>query len=643
MSLWQKTFNSELVKWPDKYFNNTYHDLEILNNTSINFIRPETPDNSQIDAKIASEKKIRDLLLCIRPETIDNSQTDAKITSEEKIRDLILCINTNAHSSSLHVKPSSQDRSVDVYNDVKKSLFDPPKCSSEKTKRSSIQKVKFAIDPDHHRSKKTEEKIDDIIIDGNDNENIESLKSFTKNSKAYRRASAPAHGMPFVYFSNSEITSIHYFGQRSPKEHELDNQNSKISTDNAKQHESISGNTSPTLSTPCSSLSSSCSSPIFSPAQSTQMQQHLSDKKSLQAFNQPFQPGTFLSQPVTTPITMRSRSKSVSTENPIPINNGSLPNIVTAESYQNLPWSPAVNFLANLAQSTVSKPMPYDEGQQIGDYIIGKVIGRGGFSTVKEAIKMNNDYDIEKYAVKIVRKNQKSDCDDRIQELLDREISIWRELVHPNIVQMITREEDEYATYVFSEYCSGGTLLNYIKKNCRSENKGLNEDDARNIFLEIAEGLRYLHNDVRLVHKDIKLDNILLDKEGTWKIGDFGLTEFQNDENGFGDLSDEEAGGSLAYCAPEQARSKTSIKNPTVDIWSLGVVLYALVTNKLPFMDDFVPRLQYKIINGRYDESALYESGCSDDLRDLLKKIFKTNPTQRLTINGVLEHRWCQR
>ncbi|CAG8635665.1 14792_t:CDS:1, partial [Dentiscutata heterogama] len=179
-------------------------------------------------------------------------------------------------------------------------------------------------------------------------------------------------------------------------------------------------------------------------------------------------------------------------------------------------------------------------------------------------------------------------------------------------------------------------------QNCKGENKGLDEDDARNIFLEIAEGLRYLHNDMRLVHKDIKLDNILLDKEGTWKICDFGLTEFQNDENGFGDLS-EEAGGSLAYCAPEQARSKTSLKDPAVDIWSLGVVLYALVTNKLPFMDDFVPRLQYKIINGRYDESALYESGCSDDLRDLLKKIFKTNPTQRLTINGVLEHRWCQR
>ncbi|CAG8722576.1 3581_t:CDS:2, partial [Cetraspora pellucida] len=504
---------------------------------------------------------------------------------------------------------------------------------------------KFAIDLDHISDKK-EEKTDGIINDGNDNENVESPKLLSKNSKAYRRQSAPAHGMPFVYFSKSATTSIHYFGHSEQDEHKVhdsDNQSSKIPTVVTKRLESIndkSNLTSPSLS-PCSSISSSCSSTVSSPAQPAQAQQYQYDKKTLQTFNPPFQPGTFIPQPVPTHITTRSRSRSISTGKPIQV-SGSLPVIVSAASYQNLPWSPAVNFLANLAQSTVSQPMPYDEGQLVRDFIIGKVIGRGGFSTVKEAIRMDSDGVMEKLAVKIVRKNQESDCNDRVQALLDREISIWRELIHPNIVPMIMYEEDEYATYVFSEYCSGGTLLNYIKKNCRGENKGLEEDEIRIIFLEIAEGLRYLHNDMKLVHKDIKLDNILLDREGTWKICDFGLTEFQNEANGFGELSDEEAGGSIAYCAPEQARSKTSIKNPAVDIWSLGVVLYALVTNKLPFMDDFIPRLQYKIINGRYDEMALYESGCSDDLRDLLKKMFKTNFTQRLTINEILKHRWCQ-
>ncbi|CAG8628352.1 1163_t:CDS:1, partial [Acaulospora colombiana] len=174
---------------------------------------------------------------------------------------------------------------------------------------------------------------------------------------------------------------------------------------------------------------------------------------------------------------------------------------------------------------------------------------------------------------------------------------------------------------------------------------GLDEEEARNIFLEITEAVRYLHNDMRLVHKDIKLDNILLDKEQTWKLCDFGLTEFQNDANGFGDLSssDDIAGGSLAYCPPEQIRSKAPLKDPSVDVWSLGVVLYAMVTGQLPFMDDFEPRLQHKIINGRYDETPLYDVGASDELRDLLKGMFRTKPVDRLNITQVLEHKWCQR
>src|SRR5207253_1075520 len=136
-------------------------------------------------------------------------------------------------------------------------------------------------------------------------------------------------------------------------------------------------------------------------------------------------------------------------------------------------------------------------------------------------------------------------------------------------------------------YCPGGTLLEYIKKHCHREGKGLDEDEARNIFLETAEALRYLHNDMRLVHKDIKLDNILLDKEDTWKICDFGLTEFQNSANGYNNILYNNVGGSLAYCAPEQLRSPIPLKDPSVDVWSLAVVLFAMVTGQLPFNDDF--------------------------------------------------------
>jgi serine/threonine protein kinase len=209
---------------------------------------------------------------------------------------------------------------------------------------------------------------------------------------------------------------------------------------------------------------------------------------------------------------------------------------------------------------------------------------------------------------------------------------------------MISAEEyDDYATFVFSEYCSGGTLLDYIKKHSKCEGKGLDEDDAKNIFLEVAEAVRYLHNDARLVHKDIKLDNILLD-EDTWKICDFGLTEFQNSVNGFNDiLFNSIVGGSMAYLAPEQLRSPTPLKDPSVDVWSLGVVLFTMVTGQLPFNDSYEPRLQLKILNGRYDETLLDDSNVSDELKDLLRGMFKTKPTLRLTISEILEHPWCER
>ncbi|CAG8482097.1 14802_t:CDS:2, partial [Acaulospora morrowiae] len=455
-------------------------------------------------------------------------------------------------------------------------------------------------------------------------------------SKQLRRASAPSHGMAFAYFSAPSSTSIHYFGHQDGSKKSQDvrgKHNFTIPSVNVEHHDisdnsnmtttsSVTSGNLPSLS-PCSSASSlsSLSSTVQQPPGKVQF--------------------SFLPQPVHQPYPIRS--KSISGETPYSSQAYSLPNMVSGASYDRVPWSPAKDFLANLAESTLAKPMPDDEGQQVGEYIIGKVIGRGGFSTVKEAIRMN-DYSLEKVAVKIVKNDSESDHNDRIQSLLQREITIWSKLVHPNIVPMLSMIEDDYASYIFSEFCSGGNLLQYIKKH--GNGKGLDEDEVRNIFLEVGEAVRYMHNDMRLVHKDIKLDNILLDdNDNTWKLCDFGLTEFQNDANGFGELSslDDVAGGSLAYCPPEQIRSKVPLKVPSVDIWSLGVVVYAMATGQLPFMDEFEPRLQYKILNGRYDETPLHEAGVSDELRDLLKCMFRTKPTDRLNITQVLEHAWCRR
>ncbi|CAG8529115.1 22743_t:CDS:2 [Dentiscutata erythropus] len=592
MSHWQQTFNSQFVD----SFDRPCYDLEILNSTSFKFARPETPINSH---------------------------TSAKISAREKLRNLLPLINTDTSRSSTRDRQLPKDHLTHSQN-YQNYLLD--------TTRPTERSIKFIADSDHDLSNK--------------NDKSDQRKSISKGLKSRRRATIPSRGMSFPVTSS---TSFNY-------DQIYNNQNiSVLSNDpiagNSSDMTSFTSPCDPPPLSPCSSTSSISSSiGTPTPAQSIQSHRYSTGKQipsSSQHYNLQFPSfGSSVSQLESSPLAIRPKL-NVITENPYQNETRflSLPDMVNASSYENLPWSPAVNFLANLAQATISKPNPDDEGQQIGDYIIGKVIGRGGFSTVKEAIRMGmNDYSgMEKVAVKIIQKNQDSDYNDRIQALLEREICIWKALDHPNIVQMVSSQEDDYATYVFSEYCPGGTLLDYVKKNSKGEGKGLDEDEARNIFLEIAEAVRYLHDDMRLVHKDIKLDNILLDKDDTWKLCDFGLTEFQNDANGFANLPscDEEAGGSLAYCAPEQARSKIPLKDPAADIWSLGVVLYALVVNHLPFMDDFAPRLQLKILNGRYDESALITAGISDDLRDLLKLIFKTNPAQRLTISQVLEHRWC--
>ncbi|CAG8743301.1 18567_t:CDS:2, partial [Gigaspora margarita] len=577
MSHWQQTYSSQFVDT----FDRPCYDLEILNSTSFKFARPETP--------------------------ID-SHTSAKISAREKLRNSLPHINTDTSKSFTRARKLPKDFLINSQN-------------YQNYLSNTTHSIKTIADSDHDLSNKNDNNYMGKVIEKSDQK-----KSFSKDLKPRRRATLPSRG---IYLPN--ITSSINYDQIYNNQNTMNLRNDRNDGNSSDMASFVLNLTSPcepspSLS-PCSSTSSISSSiGTPTPAQSIQIHRYSSGKQipsSSQHYNLQFPPfGSSVSQLESSPLAIKPKLNVITEQS---YNNEtrslSLPDTVNASSYENLPWSPAVNFLANLAQATTSKPMPDDEGQQIGDYIIGKVIGRGGFSTVKEAIRMNDFSGMEKVAVKIVPKNQDSDCNDPLD--------------HPNIVPMISSKEDDYATYVFSEYCPGGTLLDYVKKNSKGEGKGLDEDHARRIFLEIAEGLRYLHDDMRLVHKDIKLDNILLDKDDTWKLCDFGLTEFQNDANGFANLAscDEEAGGSLAYCAPEQIRSKIPLKDPAADIWSLGVVLYALVVNHLPFMDDFAPRLQLKIMNGRYDESALYNAGVSDDLRDLLKLIFKSNPAQRLTIS----------
>ncbi|ORZ26572.1 kinase-like domain-containing protein [Lobosporangium transversale] len=381
--------------------------------------------------------------------------------------------------------------------------------------------------------------------------------------------------------------------------------------------------------------------------------------------------------------------------------------MITSSSYSSLPYSPAVAFLSSLADATVPEPAPDEEGSIIGDYILGKVIGYGGFSVVREAYMTDmttvqasdGKSDLRRVAVKIVKIQSGTADHGRIQRTLNKEITIWSQISHPNVLSFIAVERLPTGIFIFCELCTGGHLLHYLTKHQQqrqqqgftsiaaiypsgsSKPSGLDEEHARSIFNQIADAVRYLHEEKKIIHRDIKLDNILQHESGAWKICDFGLAEYQDEEAAelFGDTlftlprrestlkltqpspscggdqgegqggdpimnSDQEdveegaiAGGSLAYSSPEQLRCHKPLRCPQSDVWSLGVVLYAMLTGRLPFQDEYEPRLRLHILNGRYEEPT----GCSAEALNLLRNMFRCRPEERWRIGQVRDSSWC--
>lgn len=338
--------------------------------------------------------------------------------------------------------------------------------------------------------------------------------------------------------------------------------------------------------------------------------------------------------------------------------------------------SPAASFLARYkATEAQIKPCePDDEGQGIGydsEYIIGKQIGYGGFSVVKEVTSIENGQTVVN-AVKIVRKTlrEKSEFEnEQIQTNFDHEVEIWRFLRHPYILPLMRVYTTDFATFCITKLNKGGTLFDMVRDARRQKKTGLPRHLVKRYAYQLASALRYLHNDVQVVHRDIKLENCLVDMTvanaeadgGDVLLCDFGMADFiisdqrdgpephsigENQNIGPAETSTSVA-GSLQYAAPELFNAPGPVFSPAADIWSFGVVLYALLTATLPFNEGIDIKTTAKILEGSYDEELLrnaeaVQEGGLDDALALVKGCLELDAEKRWTVHDVLSCPWLR-
>ena len=258
------------------------------------------------------------------------------------------------------------------------------------------------------------------------------------------------------------------------------------------------------------------------------------------------------------------------------------------------------------------------------DFIIKEKIGEGTFSTVKLAINRQTN---EKVAIKIMQKNKIISAEDK--KRLEREIQVLKILRHPNLVQLYSVVNTEEKIYLIMEYINGIELFDYIVNK-----KKLQEREAFIFFQQIISGIEYLHK-MKYIHRDIKPENILI-KKNTKKLTlvDFGLSNSFN--NSKKDLF-QSACGSPSYAAPEMLNGE-KYRGPPADIWSCGVVLYAMLCGYLPFEDENNnnDELYNKICKGKFE----IPNHVSDKAKDLLNKILVTDPKKRFSIFQIKKHPW---
>lgn len=258
---------------------------------------------------------------------------------------------------------------------------------------------------------------------------------------------------------------------------------------------------------------------------------------------------------------------------------------------------------------------------QIGNYALKETIGSGAFSTVKLA---QNLADKKNYACKICPKSKLAKK--KMLDHFENEIRILQQMRHPNIVQLYDILQDNFNFYVFLEYCPHGELFQHI-----IDNRFLPECEAKLLMKQIMSALHYIHG-CNVVHRDLKPENLLLDEFGQLKISDFGFARYYPE-----DYLVKTPCGSPCYCSPECIAGGVynGLKS---DIWSSGVILYAMVTGQLPWTKKNQAQLfeQIKTLDFKIPTYL------SQPLQDLIKSMMAIDPNSRPTTQEIIDCEWMK-
>ncbi|XP_049700364.2 serine/threonine-protein kinase SIK2 [Helicoverpa armigera] len=255
---------------------------------------------------------------------------------------------------------------------------------------------------------------------------------------------------------------------------------------------------------------------------------------------------------------------------------------------------------------------------RVGFYDIERTIGKGNFAVVKLARHRITKTEV---AIKIIDKSQ---LDASNLQKVYREVDIMKRLDHPHIIKLYQVMETKNMIYIVSEYASKGEIFDYIARYGR-----MAEQAARRKFWQILSAVEYCH-ERRIVHRDLKAENLLLDANMNIKIADFGFSNYY----ATGELLATWC-GSPPYAAPEVFEGKR-YTGPEIDIWSLGVVLYVLVCGALPFDGSTLQSLRDRVLSGRFRIPYFM----SEDCESLIRKMLVLEPMKRYTIEQIKKHRW---